>query len=101
MSGLPDEKYLAAADPGAFLAPLHGLLLRRHSELQPGIDRCEPEAVLVGKVVAGALGSVALDEWGCSEVFQAGSGRHQGLTAALSAGCCVLWWEGRDIYKQK
>lgn len=92
---------LAAADPEAFLSALQGLLLCRRAELQPGVDCGEPEAVLVGEVVAGAPGAVALDEGGRSEVFQARAGRHQGLTATLSAGCCVLWREkGKDSYKQ-
>lgn len=85
---------LAAADSGAFLARLHGLLRRRVDELLAGVHSGEPEAVLVGKVVAGALGPVALDEWRGAEILQAGAGRHQGLTAAFSAGCRVLQRSG-------
>lgn len=85
---------LAAADSGAFLARLHGLLRRRVDELLAGVHSGEPEAVLVGEVVAGALGPVALDEWRGAEILQAGAGRHQGLTAAFSAGCCVLQRSG-------
>lgn len=81
---------LAAADFGAFLASLQGLLSRRVNKLLAGFHGGEPEAVLVGEVVAGALGPVALDEWRRAEILQAGTGRHQGLTATLSAGCRVL-----------
>lgn len=86
---------LAAADFGAFLASLQGLLPRRVHELLPGVHGGEPEAVLVGEVVAGALGTVALDEWRRAEVLKARAGRHQGLTAALGASCCVL--QMRDL----
>lgn len=81
---------LAAADFGAFLARLQGLLRRRVDELLAGVHSGEPEAVLVGKVVAGALGPVALDEGRGAEILQAGAGRHQGLTATFSAGGRVL-----------
>lgn len=81
---------LAAADFGAFLASLQGLLRRRIDKLLVGVHGGEPEAVLIGEVVAGALGPVALNEWRCAEILQTGTGRHEGLTAALSAGCCVL-----------
>lgn len=37
------------------------------------VHRREPEAVLVGKVVAGAFGPVTLDERRCAEVLQAGA----------------------------
>lgn len=86
---------LAAAHFGALLASLQGLLRRRVDELLAGIHGGEPEAVLVGEVVAGALGSVALDERRRAEILQAGAGRDQGLTAALSAGCRVL--QTRDL----
>ena len=82
--------HLAAADFGAFLASLQGLLSRRVNKLLVGFHGGEPEAVLVGEVVAGALGPVALDEWRRAEVLQAGAGRHQGLAATLSASCRVL-----------
>lgn len=81
---------MAAADFGAFLASLQGLLRRRIYKLLAGVHSGEPEAVLVGEVVAGALGPVALNEWRCTEILQTGTGRDQGLTAALSAGGCVL-----------
>lgn len=81
---------LATADFGAFLARLQGLLRRRVDELLTGVHSGEPEAVLVGKVVAGALGPVALDEGRGPEILQAGAWRHQGLTATFSAGCRML-----------
>lgn len=81
---------LAAADSGKLLASLQGLLHRWIDKLLPGIHSGEPEAVLVGEVVAGALCPAALDEWRCAEVLQTGARRHQRLTPALSASCCVL-----------
>lgn len=81
---------LATADSGAFLARLQGLLCRRVDELLTGVHSGEPEAVLVGEVVAGALGPVALDEGRGAEILQAGAGGHQGLTATFSTGCRML-----------
>lgn len=81
---------MTAADSGALLASLQGLLSWRIHKLLVGIYSGEPEAVLVGEVMAGALGSVALDEWCCAEILQAGARRDQGLTTTLSAGCRVL-----------
>lgn len=83
--------HLAAAHSGALLASLQGLLGWRVDKLTPGIHGGQPEAVFIGEVVAGAPGAVALDERSRPEVLQAGAGRNQGLTAALIAGCCVLW----------
>lgn len=88
---------LATADFGAFLAPLQGLLRRRVDELLTGVHSGEPEAVLIGEVVAGALGPVALNEGRGAEIFQAGAGRHQGLTATFSSGCCVLYKSGVEL----
>lgn len=88
---------LATADFGAFLARLQGLLRRRVDELLTGVHSGEPEAVLVGKVVAGALGPVALDEGCGAEILQAGAGRHQGLTATFSAGRRVLQRSGVEL----
>lgn len=88
---------LATADFGAFLARLQGLLRRRVDELLARVHRGEPEAVLVGEVVASALGPVALDEWRGTEILQAGARRHQGLTATFSAGCRVLQRSGVEF----
>lgn len=82
--------HLAAADFRALLATLQGFLIRRVQELLAGLHSGEPEAVLVSKVVAGALGTVALDERCGAEILQAGARRHQGLTAALGASRRVL-----------
>lgn len=81
---------MAAADSGALLASLQRLLGWREGKLIFWIHGCQPEAVFIGKVVAGAPGAVALDERSRPEVLQAGTGRHQGLTAALCTSCCVL-----------
>lgn len=81
--------HLAAADSEALLASLQRLLVWREGKLIIGIHGCQPEAVFIGKVVAGAPSAVALDERSRPEVLQTGAGRHQGLTAALSASCCV------------
>lgn len=91
---------LAAADSGALLASLQGLLPGRIDKLLVRIHGGEPEAVLIGEVVAGALGAVALDERRRAEILQAGAGGHQGLTAALSAGCCVLQRRGERISRE-
>lgn len=85
---------LAAADFGAFLARLQGLLRRRVGELLAWVHSGEPEAVLVGEVMAGALAPVALDEWRSAEILQAGARRHQGLAATFSTGCRVLQRSG-------
>lgn len=81
---------MAAADPGVLLAALQRFLRRGLDELPVGVHSGEPEAVLVGEVVAGALPAVALDEGRRAEILQAGAGRHQGLAAALSARRRVL-----------
>lgn len=88
---------LATADFGAFLASLQGLLRRRVDELLARVHSGEPEAVLVGEVVASALGSVALDEWRGAEILQAGARRDQGLTATFSASCRVLHRLGVEL----
>ena len=63
----------------------HGLV-----ELRVALDGGQPEAELVGEVVAGAAAAAALDEWRGAEVLQAGAGARQGLAAALGAGGRVL-----------
>jgi len=76
---------LAPGDTLAHVARLEGLLLRR-DKLFVALNGGEPEAVLVGKVVAGAAGAVALDEGSGTEVLQAGARGGQGLAAAAGAG---------------
>ena len=62
--------HLAAADVCANEAGLERVGRGRALEALLG-DGGEPEAVLVGIVVAGASGAVALDEWCGPEVLQA------------------------------
>lgn len=62
-------------------------------ELVAGVDGGEPEAELVGEVVAGAPGAIALDEGGGAEVLQARARAGQGLATALSASRSVLQLE--------
>jgi len=47
------------------------------------VDRRQPEAELVGEVVAGAPSAIALDERRRAEVLEARAGTRQRLTAAL------------------
>ena len=63
---------LAAADAVELLAGLEGL--RGGLRLEGLVHGGQPEAVLVCKVMAGALGPVTLDERRCAEVLQAGAG---------------------------
>lgn len=53
-------------------------------------DGGEPEAVLVGVVVAGPAAPVALNERRGTEVLQAAARRHQGLAATFIARSRVL-----------
>lgn len=62
---------------------------RRYLELLIIVDGSQPEAELVGKIVARASGAVALDEGSGAEVFQAGTGGGQGLATAFSSGSGV------------
>lgn len=64
--------HLAAADSGQLLAGFE--CLGGWLALEGTLDGGEPEAVLVGEVVAGPLGPVALDEGRGAEVLQAGAG---------------------------
>lgn len=68
--------HLAAADPGVELPGFQRLRDRLLPKLLPLLHRRQPETVLVGKVVAGASGTTALDE-GCGpKVLEAGAGGH-------------------------
>lgn len=80
--------HLAAADAGQELTGFQCLRGRR--TLEGLIDRCQPETLLVGEVVARTLGPVTLDERSGAEVFQTGAWRHQRLTATFTSSCCVL-----------
>ena len=73
---------MAAADSRAQVGGLQGLRLR-YRELAARVYRRQPEAVLVGEVVAGAARAVALDERVGSEVLETAAGAGQRLAAAL------------------
>lgn len=59
-------------------------------ELPPRLHGGQPEAELVGEVVAGAAGTIALDERRGAEILETGAGRDQGLTAPFRTSCRVL-----------
>lgn len=63
---------LAAAHPGVELPSFQGLRHRLFLKLPSLLHRCQPETVLVGKVVAGTT-SAALDERSGPEVLKAGA----------------------------
>lgn len=65
---------LAAADASPELPGFQGLRGRGTDKLLLLLHRGQPEAVLVGKVVAAAPSAVALDEGRGSEILQAGAG---------------------------
>lgn len=56
-----------------------------HHPLLVVFDSGQPEAELVGKVVARTASAVAFDERRGSEIFEAGTGRAQRLTTALGS----------------
>ena len=62
----------------------------RREELLLRVDRRQPEAELVGEVVARAARAVALDERRRAEVLETRAGTRQRLTAALGARRRVL-----------
>lgn len=66
--------HLAAADPGMELPSLQCFRYRFLPKLLPLFHCCQPETVLVGKVVAGAPGPTALDERSGTKILQAGAG---------------------------
>lgn len=79
----------AATDALELAARLQRLPLRA-GELLGVLDGGEPEAELVGEVVARAALAVALDERRRAEVLQARAGALQRLPAALPARASVL-----------
>lgn len=81
--------HLAAADVRADEAGLERVGRGRALEALLR-DGGQPEAVLVGIVVARAAGPVALDEGRGAEVLQAAARRHQRLAAAFVTGGRVL-----------
>ena len=54
------------------------------------VDRSEPEAVFIRKVVTGSACAVAFDERSRSEIFQAAPRRNQRLSAAFITSSSVL-----------
>lgn len=81
--------HLAAAHPGVELPSFQRLRNRLFPKLPSLLHRGQPEAVLVGKVVAGTTGAAALDERSGPKVLKAGAGGDQGLTTTLSPGSSV------------
>ena len=62
----------------------------RPGEHLPVLDGGEPEGELVGEVVAGSPGAVALNEGSGPEVLQTGAWAGQRLPPSLCSGCRVL-----------
>jgi len=54
------------------------------------VNRSEPEAVLIGKVMTGSTGPIALDERSSPEIFQAAPRRDQRLSSAFITSRSVL-----------
>lgn len=87
---------LTAADARTEIARLECLALWP-VELRALFNGGQPEAELVDEVVASSAGSVTLDEWSGTEVFQARSRAGERLAASLGPSTRVL--EHReDIY---
>lgn len=61
--------HLAAADPGVELSGFQRLRYRLLPKLLPLFHCCQPETIFVGKVVAGAPGTTALDERSSPEIL--------------------------------
>lgn len=86
----PPDAHLAPADAAASRILFEGRFLRG-GELLVRVDGGQPEAQLVGEVVARAARPVALDERRSPEVLQTRSGAGQRLTAALRTRGSVLY----------
>jgi len=80
---------LTATDAGSEISSLEGFTLRP-VELSLFFNSGQPEAQFVSKVVARSTSSIALDEWGSPEIFQARARAGQRLAAAFSSSCRVL-----------
>ena len=80
---------MTPADSVAEVARLEGLR-GRPRELLAGVDGGEPEAELVGEVVARTAAAVALDERAGPEVLEAGAGAGERLATTLGARAGVL-----------
>lgn len=79
------KKSWAEWPPGTDLNVTLPNLLEHFISLYSG----KPEAVSIGVIIAGAL-SVAFDERSTAELFEAGTGRGQGLAGALSTRTGML-----------
>lgn len=86
--------HLAAANPGVELPGFQCFRYWLLPELLPLLHCRQPETVFVGKVVAGASGTTALDERSGAKILQAGAGGDQGLAPSLGAGGGVLQQTG-------
>lgn len=85
------QAYLASADffpllLSFFKSPWHGGWCKLQLRLHGG----QPEAVFISKELTRSPLALALDEWCWSEVFQAASGWHKGLSATLVTRSSVL-----------
>jgi len=81
--------HIAAADARPKISRLQRLRAR-DAELVARVDRRQPEAELVGEVVARAARAVALDERRRAEVLEARAGTRQRLAATVCSGARVL-----------
>lgn len=82
--------HLAAANPGMELPSFQCFRHRFLPKLLPLLHGGQPEAVLVGKVVAAASGTTALDERSGPEILKAGAWGNQGLASTLGPSGSVL-----------
>ena len=89
--------HIAAADARPKISRLQRLRAR-DAELVARVDRRQPEAELVGKVVARATCAVALNERRRAEVLEARAGTRQRLAAALRSSARVLKEEYGECY---
>lgn len=82
--------HLAAADASPQLSRFQSLRGRSADKLLLLLHRGQPEAVLVGKVMARSPSSIALDERSSSEILQAGARRDKGLASSFCPRRSVL-----------
>lgn len=69
-------------------------------ELGVLFDGGQPEAVLVGEVVARAIRAVTFYEWGGAEIFQTTSGAGQRLTTPSWSCSGVLVEKGNTVVRE-
>lgn len=85
------QAYLASTDSpplllSFFKSPWH----RGWGKLQLRLHGGQPETVFIGKELTRSPLALALNEWGWSEIFQAASRWHQGLSTTLVTRASVL-----------